>query len=98
MTAPDLDQMRERTLRDIDSVAAQIKRTLIDITADAGLALQALSTGQSMIRTTSGTSPIGHQSPSDLARLSGRLDALLNQAIMLGCSEADIAAAYTQGA
>ena len=90
-----LAEMREQTLRDISRTTSDLDRAFRTIESDAASSREAMRLGQSLMRTVTGYQPLDRQSLEDVARLTSRLDTLLRQAQMLGCTEDQIATAYT---
>lgn len=91
-----LAEMKRTTLRELDSTALSLRGVLAEVNRDALRAIEAINTGMRISGMSIGTGPLGHQAPADVVKLSARLETLLNQAHMLGCSEAEILSAYTQ--
>ena len=95
---PTADVMLTRTLRDLSAQTKQLDRSLAEIIRDAVAARHALAEGHAVRGSTLGAGPIGHQAPFDIAMTVVRVQALIDQAMMLGATGDQITAAYKVGA
>jgi hypothetical protein len=89
-----LVDMRSTTLRQIETASTLLARSLQEVRRDADRALEALATGQGLAGRGHGGGPLGHQTPGDVMKHAARLDTLVDQAVMLGCTTDQITAAY----
>lgn len=94
---PDIETvvqgLRFKATADIASQAHMVHHQLITARDDLNYALKAMESGQSL----HGQSPLGHQTPFDLAKHTDRLQSMIELALMLGISQEDIDAAYAKG-
>lgn len=95
---PTAEVMLERVLRDLSSQTTQLDRSLGSIIRDAANARTALAQGHAVAGSSLGAGPLGHQAPFDIAMATGKLNVLIETALMLGATGDQITAAYKVGA
>jgi hypothetical protein len=84
----------EHTLRELSSSTASLRRALNEVIRDATSAVVALESGQRVSGMVLGHGPLGAQAPFEIAMLTSKIEALLTQAQVLGCSAEQISVAY----
>lgn len=96
MTSEDrIAEMQSHTLRQLAGATKNLRHELLGAKRDAEEAIAALAAGRRVMGMSLGVGPLGHQRPFDIAKATAEVNSLLDQAAMLGCSDDDIAAAYT---
>jgi hypothetical protein len=95
VTIEELTRKQESALRRITALAEDTQRKIIEVKREADSALERMANGQVASFYSHGF--LGHQTPFDVAQLHTQMEAALNLAKALDCTQESIESAYKAG-